>query len=97
MKNTPTSSLYQAVLSLKTTEEIEDFFRDLLTTGEIQEFARRWQTAQMLDQKKSYTEIEKATGMSSTTIARVSKFLRGTFGGYRTALQRTNITPVSPS
>jgi TrpR-related protein YerC/YecD len=57
--------------------DISDFLKDLMTAKELVEFTNRFEVAQMLDEKKTYTQIEKQTGMSSTTIARVSKFLSG--------------------
>ena len=92
MKNSPTriQNLYRAILSLKNEDEARRFFGDLLTETEIEEFSRRFEVAQMLDKKIPYTEIEKKTSMSSTTIARISKFLQGTFGGYRLILDRLN-------
>lgn len=80
--------LIQAILSLKTEDETKRFLRDLMTEGEIDEFSRRLQVAAMLSQKVSYTQIESKTGMSSTTIARIAKWLNGKEGGYKTILER---------
>lgn len=81
-------NLYRAILSLKNEDEARRFLRDLLTETEIEEFARRWQVARMLDQSIPYTKIEEKTGMSSRTIARISQFLNGAWGGYRLILSR---------
>ena len=59
---------------------------DLFTIREIRESSQRLAVARMLDQGKSYAKIEKATGASATTIARVSKCLSYGSGGYRAAL-----------
>lgn len=83
-----TKKLYKAILSLKTEDECRRFFRDLLTEAEIKEFANRWQVAQMLEKKVSYEKIAKETGMSSTTIARISKWLSSGMGGYQLILKR---------
>ncbi len=80
--------LYTAVLRLDTLEECRRFFRDLLTENEIQEFAERWKAAQMLAGGVSYTEIERETGLSSRTIARVGRWLKQGRGGYAMMLQR---------
>jgi len=90
-----TKNLSRAILSLKNEDEARRFLGDLLTETEIEEFSRRLEVAEMLDKKMSYVKIEKKTGMSSTTIARISKFLGGTFGGYRIVLDRLhhNILP----
>ena len=82
------ASLREAILSLKNHDEYRRFLRDLLTEAEIKEFANRWKVAQLLDQKVSYEEIEKETGMSSTTIARVNKWLVNGKGGYKLMLKR---------
>lgn len=86
-------ALYKAFLSLKTADEMKRFLGDLLTPAEIKEFSNRWQVAQMLDKKVPYEQIEKATGMSTTTIARISKWLQGSLGGlggYRLVLKKMN-------
>ncbi len=80
--------LYKAVLSLKTEDECKRFLRDLLTEAEIKEFANRWKVAQMLNKKVPYEKIEKETGMSSTTIARVQKWLTRGMGGYKLIISR---------
>src|SRR5215469_8900921 len=86
--NTETKSLFKAILTLETEQDCKNFFRDLLTEAEIKEFSNRWKAAQMLDQKIPYEEIAKQTGMSSTTIARISKWLTNGMGGYELMLQR---------
>lgn len=83
-----TDNLYKAILSLKNIEESRKFFRDLLTEEEISEFSARWRVASLLDKKVSYSKIEKQTGMSSTTIARISKWLNSGCNGYKLILKR---------
>lgn len=83
-------NLYQAVLLLENEDQCKRFFRDLLTEGEIKEFTNRWKAAQMLDQKVPYEKIEKDTGMSSTTIARIAKWLNHGKGGYRLVIDKLN-------
>ena len=77
------SELYDTVLSLKNERECQKFFRDLLTEAEIKEFANRWKVARMLNEKIQYETIARVTGMSSTTIARISKWLNNGMGGYK--------------
>ncbi len=95
MKNTKwinksSDSLFKAILTLKDLDEARRFFRDLLTEEEIKEFSNRWIVAQMLADKVPYTRIEKETGMSSTTIARIAKWLNGQLKGYKTIISRLN-------
>lgn len=83
-------NLYQVILELKNIEEAKKFLRDLLTEKEILEFSNRWQTAKMLDKGISYIKIEKKTGLSSRTVARISKWLNQGKGGYKLMLSRIN-------
>lgn len=86
--NAKTRALMEAIIALKTPAEARRFFRDLLTEDELIEFGRRWEAAQLLDKKVSYTKIVNQTGLSSTTIARVSKWLNQGMGGYKLMLKR---------
>jgi len=91
MHYTPTwaeKELFIALVSLKDLSEAKKFLRDLLTEAELKEFANRWKVARMLNQKVAYKEIEKQTNMSSTTIARIQKWLTSGMGGYRLMLKR---------
>jgi len=85
-----TTYLLEAVLALKNLDEARRFFRDLLTSAEIEEFGTRWQAAKMLNAKISYNAIVKQTGLSTTTIARISKWLKRGRGGYKLMLKRQN-------
>lgn len=80
--------LIGAILSLKTKDEAMRFLRDLLTEGEINEFAKRLKTAEMLSNNIPYSVIEKETGFSSTTVARVSKWLNTGKGGYKSVINK---------
>lgn len=80
--------LVKAIMTLETQDETKRFLRDLLTEGEIVEFAKRLQTAELLERKVSYAVIEQTTGFSSTTVARVSKWLNNGTGGYKAVLAK---------
>lgn len=86
--NPVTDNLFQAILKLKNIDEARRFFRDLLTEPEILEFANRWKVAQMLSKNIAYSKIEKETKMSTTTIARVSKWLNRGMDGYKLMINR---------
>ena len=86
--NEDSEALFKVILSLQNLNEAQRFFRDLLTEREIREFARRWKVARMLAKKVKYDDIEDATSMSSTTIARIHQWLGSGMGGYRLALNR---------
>lgn len=80
--------LFQAIVSLKNEKEARLFLRDLMTEKEIIEFANRLKAAKMLIDKIPYTAIEEKTGLSSRTIARISKFVFGKNKGYKLILNR---------
>ncbi len=88
--NPKTDKLFKTILNLKSLDEAKRFFRDLLTEGEIEEFANRLEVAKMLSQKISYSRIEKLSGMSSTTIARINKWLTRGMGGYKLLINRSS-------
>jgi len=87
-KNKENKRLIQAILTLKTTDEAERFLRDLMTEKEIKEFAKRLKAAEMLLEKVPYSIIEKEIGLSSTTVARVAKWLNGKGGGYKIIINK---------
>lgn len=80
--------LVQAFLTLKNAEEAQSFLRDLMTENEIQEFANRLEAASLLSKDVQYNAISEDTGLSSATIARIAKWLKGSLGGYRLVLSR---------
>ncbi len=95
--NKKTENLMKAILALRDTKETKSFLRDLMTEQEIIEFGNRWQAAQMLYNGISYSEIEKATGLSSRTIARVAKWLYKGKNGYKSMLQRMDSHHINTS
>ncbi len=82
--------LAKALTSVKTAEEMERFLVDLCTPAELRALAERWHVAKMLDAgDQSYREINALTGVSTTTIGRVARFLKDEpHQGYRTVLDR---------
>ena len=83
-----TDRLFEAILSLRTKEEMTRFFRDLCTLAELEAMAHRWQVAELVDQGLPYLEVATRTGASTTTVTRVAHWLRHGEGGYRLALDR---------
>lgn len=83
-------ALYDAILSLKTREEMDAFLSDLCTPAELRAFAERWAVARLLDEKAmTYREIAVEAGASPTTVVRVARFLREMqHQGYRLVLDR---------
>ncbi len=86
--------LISAVVSLKNADEAKRFLRDLMTEEEIIEFAKRLEAARLLSRDVQYNAITESTGLSSTTIARISKWLKGSLGGYRLILARLSNTSM---
>ena len=62
----------------------------LCTPAETHSLAERWHVARLLDEGKlTYREIHEATGVSTTTVVRVARFLKQEeFGGYRAILAK---------
>lgn len=79
-------ALVQAMLACKSEEEMANFLRDIGTLAELQAWSERFEVAKQLAQGKTYREIAKNTGASTTTVTRVAKFLENGEGGYRTIL-----------
>jgi TrpR-related protein YerC/YecD len=80
--------LLRAVLSLRTADEAERFFRDLCTLSELEAMAHRWQVAKLLDRGLPYQEVARQAHASTTTVTRVAHWLRRGEGGYRLVLDR---------
>ena len=83
-------ALFDAIISLRTTSECRNFFKDLCTPAELQALVDRWQVVEFLEQDLPYRKINELTGVSVTTIGRVARFLSDGFGGYQTVIGRTS-------
>ena len=82
------NALFRAIISLESTDECRDFFKDLCTPAELQALVDRWHVVELLQEGLPYRRIHDLTGVSVTTIGRVARFLTDGFGGYQTALER---------
>ena len=80
--------LFQAVLFLKTEEEVSAFFEDICTVNEMKAMLQRLQVAQLLDKGEQYSRIVMETGASTATISRVNRCLQYGSDGYRLVLDR---------
>jgi TrpR-related protein YerC/YecD len=81
--------LIEALLVLKTSDEVFAFLEDVCTIREIHDMAQRLAVARLLASGEHYATIQETTGASSTTISRVSRCLNFGADGYRTVLDRT--------
>lgn len=88
IKHKDENVFYKSFLLLKNEKEAKNFLRDLLTIDEINDFAGRLLIARMIYAGKSYNEVQSATQRSTTTIARVSKWLKNGMGGYKKIILR---------
>ncbi len=82
--------LAEALIQLKDKGDARALLADLCTPAEIHTLAERWHVAKLLDAGElTYRDIHEATGVSTTTIVRVARFLRQEDnGGYRLLLDR---------
>ncbi|WP_344706740.1 YerC/YecD family TrpR-related protein [Sphingomonas swuensis] len=94
---TPTSDgkalaedLAEALLTPGSAAEMLRLLNDLCTPAEVRTLAERWHVARLLDGTDlSYRDIHDATGVSTTTIVRVARFLRQEpHQGYRAAIDQ---------
>ena len=85
------ADLCRALLTPKDVEEMAHLLADLCTPAEIRTLAERWHVARLLDGTDlTYRDIHDATGVSTTTIVRVARFLKQERNhGYRMALDRS--------
>ena len=79
-------NLLEVLAAIDDKDTLFALMEDMFTIREIRESSQRLAVARMLNDGRSYAQIEQATGASATTIARVSKCLSYGAGGYRAAL-----------
>jgi TrpR-related protein YerC/YecD len=79
----------------RSAEEMQRLLADLCTPAEVRTLAERWHVAQLLEEGSlSYREIHEATGVSTTTIVRVARFLKQEpHQAYRLAIGRLESAP----
>lgn len=92
-RTSETSDLFEAILSLRTLDEAERFFRDLCTLAELEAMTHRWQAARLLDDGLPYLQVAAQTGASTTTVTRVAQWLKRGADGYRLVLDRRKQKP----
>lgn len=79
--------LLEVFAGLTRPDDVFALLEDLFTVREIKDTSQRLDVARMLRMGSSYAVIERATGASATTIARVSKALNYGAGGYGLAFE----------
>ena len=95
LKSSLIDDLAEALVTLRSPADARAVLADLCTPAEVHTLAERWHVARLLDQGKlTYREIHEATGVSTTTIVRVARFLRQEVnGGYRILLDAIKDRP----
>ena len=87
-------SLCQALLALRSVEEVRAFLDDLCTPAEREAMRDRWSVVPHLLAGEPYWQIHEATAVSITTIGRVARCLEQGAGGY--ALVASRLKPKPP-
>ena len=82
--------LCAALLTPRDAEEMARLLADLCTPAEVRTLAERWHVARLLGETDlTYRDIHDATGVSTTTIVRVARFLRQEpYQAYKMAIAR---------
>lgn len=80
--------LLQAILTLQTEAELAAFMRDVCTQSELTEMSRRFAAAEKLEQALPIRQIAEETGLSTTTVSRVSHWKKYGEGGYDLVLKK---------
>ena len=88
IKDEANDKLFEAILSLQSVDECYAFFEDICTVNEIKALAQRLEVAKMLQEKKTYQEIQQYTHASTATISRVNRCLSYGSDGYKLILER---------
>ena len=83
-----TDKLMEAILTLKDEKEAYAFFDDLCTINELQDLAKRFEAAKLLEAGMNYQQISKKLSISTATISRVSRCLNYGTGGYKRMLEK---------
>lgn len=86
LKSELNDELFESILKLENLEDAYAFFEDLCTIKEIEAMAQRIKSAKLLLDGKTYEQIIEETGISSTTLSRISTCIRYGTGGYKKVL-----------
>ena len=85
-----TEDLCKALLTPRDRAEMARLLADLCTPAEVRTLAERWHVARLLaGTDLTYRDIHDATGVSTTTIVRVARFLKQEpYQAYQFAIER---------
>ena len=84
------ADLCRALLTPRDAQEMARLLADLCTPAEVRTLAERWHVARLLaGTDLTYRDIHEATGVSTTTIVRVARFLKQEpYQAYQMAIAR---------
>ena len=88
LKTPAVDFLFDAILSLNSSQECYTFFEDICTINELLSLSQRFEVAKMLREQKTYLEIAEKTGASTATISRVNRSLNYGNDGYDLVFER---------
>ena len=88
-------NLFEAILLIQDLKECKNFFYDLCTPSEIEEISRRWLIVNLLSEKKPYRQIASETGVSTTTVGRVARYMKYGNNGYNKILNKLSLKTKS--
>ena len=88
IKTEAVEELFEAILTLKDTDECTKFFEDICTVNEVLSIAQRFAVAKMLKENHTYLEVAEKTGASTATISRVNRSLNYGNDSYTMVLER---------
>lgn len=82
--------LIQAFMAQKNAFELKEFLDDILTKSELEKCISRMTAVSLIWMNAPYSFIQKETGQSSATIARLSKNTYTHRGGFGRTMQKLN-------
>ncbi len=82
------AALCEALLTLRSVDEMHAFLKDLTTPAELEALADRWSVVPYLVEGVPYRDIHDLTAVSVTTIGRVARCLTADHSGYQLASER---------
>lgn len=82
------SNFCEAVLRLRSVDECQLFFENILSDNELKQIVRRFNVAELLYEGATYREIIKKTNAANLTISRVKRVLESDESILRKILDR---------
>ncbi len=80
--------LYEIIGSLKNTDEIKLFIKDILMPSELRMLKRRWHIANLLYDGMKLRDVARTSKTSTQTVSKIKSILEGERGGLALAIER---------